>query len=113
MKTVITQVGSYVTSDAVADAVVEHWSALAEEMRSDVVEMPVVGLGGGSTHVRLALGATMPIAVSDADQVAGFDDDGAAERLSERTRSLSPRAGAPFTHAELSGVLTAWDDSPF
>ncbi|MBT2476268.1 hypothetical protein J7E68_17240 [Microbacterium sp. ISL-103] len=97
MKSLITQVGTYLTGDATADAVLEYWMALAEERRSDVVEIPVVGPAGGRSSVRVTLGAMLPIAVMHADlppQIGG--DDVAAEGIRGRARALIPTATSAF-----------------
>jgi len=109
MKTLITQVGSYLTGDAVADAVVQYWLALAEERRADIIDIPVVGSDGRRSHVRLALGATLPIAVVDADPIDGYDDHDAARILLARIPSLSPDGGTAFDPGDLSGVHDEWD----
>lgn len=106
MKTLITQVGTYLTGDATADAVVHYWLALTEERRSDVVEIPIVGSGGERSHVRLALGTMLPIAVIDADLAPEIDDDEvAARRLLARASSLTPTTDPAFTPSEVPGSL--------
>ncbi|WP_091228093.1 hypothetical protein [Microbacterium sp. 3J1] len=109
MKTLITQVGTYVTGDAVADAVVQHWLALTEERRGDVVEIPFVGPDGRRSRVRLAMGAALPIAVVDAETVDGFDDEAAAHALLNRTHSLSPSASVGFDAGDLPDVHSEYD----
>jgi len=55
MKSLVTALGSYVTGDEIADAVLDYGHALTLEQRTDLVDIPVVG-DGGSTRLRLAIG---------------------------------------------------------
>lgn len=112
MKTLITQVGTYLTGDATADAVVQYWLALAEERRNDIVKIPIVGSGGERTNVRLALGAMLPIAVVDAGLAPEIDDDdGAARRILERAHALTPKAGPAFEPGEEPEQPDGYDSS--
>lgn len=109
MKTLITQVGSYLTGDATADAVVQYWLALVEERRADIIDIPMVDSDGRRSHARLTLGATLPIAVVDADPMDGFDDEDAARTLLARIPSLSPSGGTVFGPGDLPGAHGEWD----
>jgi hypothetical protein len=112
MKTLVTQVGSYLTGDATADAVVEYWLALTEERRADVIEIPIVGSGGERSNVRLALGAMLPIAVIDAGLAPQIEDDeGAARRVLARAHSLTPKAVPAFEPGEVPEPLDGYDAS--
>lgn len=112
MKNIITQVGTYITGDDVADAVAKYWLALTEDRRADVVDIPIVGPSGGRSRVRLALGAMLPLAIVDAEPVHKFDDDGAADLLLARARSLSPSTGLPFAPDDIPCASGGYD-SPF
>ncbi|MDQ0729134.1 hypothetical protein [Microbacterium sp. W4I20] len=101
MKTVITQVGTYTTTDKVADALMHYWTALMEERRGDVIDLPIMDSHGKRSHVRLAVNGNMPIAVADADSSHEFDDDEAADRLLARARSLSPITVSPFAPEDM------------
>lgn len=112
MKTLVTQVGTYLTGDATADAVVRYWLALAEERRNDIIEIPIVGSGGERSNVRLALGAMLPIAVVDAGLAPEIDDDeGAARRLLARAHALTPKAGPAFEPGDALEPLDGFDSS--
>lgn len=111
MKTLITQVGTFTTGDAVADAVVQYWLALTEERRADLVEIPIVGSNGAPSHVQLTLGPSLPLAVVDADQVRGFDDDDAADLVLAQLRSLSLSVSAPFGPGDLPDLPNGYDNS--
>lgn len=110
MKTLITQVGSYVTGDAVADAVVQYWLALVAERRADVVDIPIIDPGGRRSNVRLTLTSTSALAVVDADPVPDFDDDLAVSRLLAQVSSLTPRAHAAFGPGELPEAFSGYDE---
>ena len=106
MKRLITQVGTYLTGDATADAVVHYWLALTEERRSDVVEIPIVGSGGERSNVRLTLGSMLPIAVIDADLAPELDDDEASARqLLARASSLTPATDPAYTPRAIPGLI--------
>ncbi|AKV85731.1 hypothetical protein AKG07_04845 [Microbacterium sp. CGR1] len=106
MKSLITQVGTYLTGDATADAVLEYWKALAEERRSDVVEIPVVGPAGGRSSVRVTLGAMLPIAVVHAELSPQIeDDDKAAVGIRARAHALTPTATSAFDSADVPEVF--------
>lgn len=109
MKILVTQVGTYVTGDAVADAVMEYWLALTEERRADVVDIPTVGSDGRESLVRVTLGAALPMAVLDADMTHGLDDAGAAEHVRVRLRSLNPPARAAFDLDEVPDAHSDYD----
>lgn len=112
MKSLITQVGTYLTGDATAHAVLEYWVALAEERRSDVVEIPVIGSSGGRSSVWLTLGAMVPIAVVPADLAPQIeDDDGAADRIRALAQALVPTATAAFDAADVRAVFDVECDS--
>ncbi|MEV7608845.1 hypothetical protein AB0N61_05120 [Microbacterium sp. NPDC089320] len=112
MKSLITQVGTYVTGDATADAVLEYWAALAEEGRSDVIEVPIVGPAGGRSRVRVTLGAMFPIAVLHAELSPPIEDDeGAADEIRARTRALVPTATSAFDSGDVREVFDPECDS--
>lgn len=103
MKSLITQVGTYLTGDATAEAVLEYWIALSEERRSDVVEVPVVGSAGGRSSVRLTLGSMLPIAVMPADLSPQIDgDDDAAAGIRARAQAVTPAATTAFDSDEVA-----------
>lgn len=111
MKTLITQVGSYLTGDATADAVAQYWLALAEDQRADIVEIPIVDSAGVRASVRLAIGTMLPLAIVDADLAPQVDDDeGAARHLLARARALTS-AGPAFEPGEVSDSLRDGYDS--
>jgi hypothetical protein len=110
MKRLITQVGTYITGDATARAVVQYWQALTQERRADVVDIPIVSAAGEQSHVCLALGMMVPFAVIDADSTAEIDDDErAAHRLLARSRSLTAEASPAFAPGEVPDAPAAYD----
>lgn len=42
MKLITTALGSYLTGDDIADAVLEYGHALARDQRTDLIEIPIV-----------------------------------------------------------------------
>nr|WP_201469917.1 hypothetical protein [Microbacterium hydrocarbonoxydans] len=109
MKSLITPVGTYLTGDATADAVLEYWMLLAEERRSDVIDIPVVGPSGGASSLRLALSATLPIAVIHADLSPQIDDVDAADAIMARAHALTPTATAAFEMSDIPRALGEYD----
>ena len=78
-----------VTSDAVADEVIEYAAALAMSARADVVDIPSAAHRG---PVRLLLGPAIPISVVPApDDAVQPEDPGLVAELQRRTAAV--RAG--------------------
>lgn len=69
MKSLVTALGSYVTGDEIADAVLDYGHALTLEQRTDLIDIPVLG-DGGSTRLRLAVGWLIQL------HTLGVDADG-------------------------------------
>ena len=101
MKTLITQVGTYLTGDAIADAVLKYWLALAHEHHADVVDVPIVTTDGEPSRVRLALSGLSPIAVVDSNRPDEHTDEIAVAHLAARARAVTPRGSATFSPEEV------------
>lgn len=97
MKTLITGVGSYLTGDAIAVAVLEYWRRLAEHHLVDLVDLPFRREDGSRARVQLTIGWASELAAVDSASGgspeladAAFVDD-----LERRTRSRARVAEHP------------------
>jgi hypothetical protein len=63
--------GTFVTSDRIADALLEYAAALANAARASIVDVPVVGDG----HIRMLIGPASQV-MSQATEDASLEPDG-------------------------------------
>ena len=105
MKMLITQVGSYLTGDAIAEAVFDYWAALTRERRADVVRVPIMTIDGERSYVSLTIGWMTSLAAVDRDDMADLEDGEAVRVLAAKTRGLHPngdRSMQPSDVADMS-----------
>ena len=100
MKTLITEVGAYLTGDAIADAVLEYWLELTREHRADILDVPIVTVDGEHSHVRLAVGWMTALAVVDTRYAPEFHDADAVAELHHRASALTPGGDGIFSPDE-------------
>lgn len=82
---------SFITSDAVADALLDLTAALGRTGGSDAVEVPTVDGAGAADMVRLVLGpASQLVAAPHRSDFPEPDHGDAVEDLLARTRLLGP-----------------------
>jgi hypothetical protein len=55
------------TSDDVADAVIEYAAALSSGDRSDTIEVPAIAVDGTMTTTKILIGPTSELVIEDAD----------------------------------------------
>lgn len=60
MKLIATTLGSYITGDEIADAVLEYGHALARDQATDVIDIPVV-VDHSTARLRLTVGWLVPL----------------------------------------------------
>jgi hypothetical protein len=104
MKRLVTSLGSYLTSDETADALLGYAQILADCHSSEVVEVPVL-LDGGRRHLRLSIGWLIPLHAVDVDSAEDGRLDGEAlDALRARIahRSASSPASQPFEPFEIA-----------
>lgn len=102
MKALTTRVGTYVTGDAVADAVLEYALALARARQIDLVDVPFRAADGEIARVRFRIGWMTDVdAVADGRRGPEVTDDAATAELRARERALHPHGDAPFAADEL------------
>lgn len=96
MKLLTTALGSYLTGDEIADAVLEYSHALAHDQRTDLIEIPVV-VDHSTTQLRLTVGWTVQLhTLGAATDHAELVDDEVTRSLRERTDQRMGRdAGDP------------------
>lgn len=108
MKTLITPVGSYLTSDAMADAAMQYWAALGAEGCYGIADIAILDARGAPAHLRLGLGGATTLAVIDADTTLALIDSDAAEALLARTRTLTRSAHGALSDQDIA-TLSSYD----
>ena len=104
MKMLITEVGSYLTENAIADAVFDYWLALTREHRADVVRVPIMSFNGTTSHVSLTIGWMTSLAAIDRNDMADLEDGEAVARLADKARALQPNGDRPMASADVSDM---------
>lgn len=95
MKILITALGSYLTGDEIADAVLEYAQALADERATDVVDIPISG-DGGSMRLRMSVGWLVQVHAMDAEtEGSELTDPATSTRLRERATRLTVHRMSP------------------
>jgi hypothetical protein len=84
MKLLTTALGSYLTGDEIAHAVLEYGHALAQNQRMDLVDIPVI-VDEITTRLRFAVGWSVQL------HVLGIQHDGAELLDREAVKSLRAR----------------------
>lgn len=102
MKLITTALGSYLTGDDIADAVLEYGHALARDQRTDLIEIPIV-VDHSTTQLRLTVGWTIQLhAIGATSTRPELIDEDLTESLRARTgrslghESADPRATEPW-----------------
>jgi hypothetical protein len=103
MKELLTRVGTYATTDVVADAVMKYALALARAHRLDVVDIPFLADDGKARLVQLRIGWMVDIdAVGAVSGVEG-SEEAVTDDLRRRERALVVHGDEPLTD-ELLGM---------
>ena len=98
MKALTTRVGSYVTGDAVADAVLSYALALARARQLDVVDLPFIAGGGEVARVKMMVGWMVDIdAVSRGHGDPELTDSALTDDLKAREGSLHAHGNTPLS----------------
>jgi len=111
VKILATQVGTFQTTGAVADAVLAYWLTLTEDNRSDVVEVPYVTETGTCSRASITLSPATGLATLDAAAVAPgavLDDASALVDLRSRIRAAHLPAQGMSCQPPPSALL--WDE---
>jgi hypothetical protein len=112
MKALTTRVGTYVTGDAVADAVLSYALALARVQAVDVVEIPFRLATGAVSHVQLRLGWLVDL---DCVSEGGLSERELIDRvvvtdLRARELALHPSGDTSFRTGEMPAVMGGLDE---
>jgi hypothetical protein len=112
MKALSTRVGTYVTGDAVADAVLGYALALARVQSLDLVEIPFRAANGAVSRVQLRLGWLVDL---DCVSHGGLPeseliDGNLIADLSARVLALHPNGGGSFGTGEMPSVIGGLDE---
>lgn len=83
----------FMTSDAIADAVLRYSAALAEGRNAATIDVPIIGRDGTASSAAFLLGPASQIVSRDFEtDIAEPDDPELVERLEALTRELHPTA---------------------
>ena len=112
MKALTTRVGTYVTGDAVADAVLSYALALARAQALDLVDIPFRAASGAVSRVQLRLGWLVDL---DCVSHGGLPeseliDGNLITDLSARELALHPNGGASFATGEMPTAMGGLDE---
>lgn len=112
MKALTTRVGTYVTGDAVADAVLNYALALARAGSIDLVDIPFRTASGVVSRVQLRLGWLVDMdSVSEGGSAENeLTDTALLADLRTRERALRPRGDAPFQAGEMPALMGALEE---
>lgn len=106
MKALTTRVGTYVTGDAVADAVLDYGLALARARQVDLVDVPFRATGGEIARVQFRIGWMSDVdVVNDGHRGPEVTDDAATAELRARERALHPRGDTPLAAEEVLSLI--------
>lgn len=105
MREVVYAGGSFVTSDEIAEALLDYASELANVERAATIRVPAVGAVGDTREVTVVIGPASQL-MSETVESAVTPPDGATfvADIAERTRELHRHRGMPPT-----GSLVDWD----
>jgi hypothetical protein len=102
MKALTTRVGTYVTGDAVADAVLSYALALARLQRLDLVDVPFLGENGEMARVRLRVGWMVDMdAVSHQEHEPELTAPAVTDDLRAREFALHSHGDTPLAAGDL------------
>jgi hypothetical protein len=109
MKLLTVGTRTYLTGDAIADAVIHYGVALANEHRVDLVDFPFVREDGVPSQVSLTVGLHIVLG-AETCRTSGDElvDTAASNAITSRQRGLVPRGDTPFDMSDLSVV--PWGD---
>jgi hypothetical protein len=102
MKTLKTRVGTYVTGDDVADAVLSYSLALARLQRLDLVDLPFRAENGDLARVQLRVGWMVDMdAVNDGERKPELIEPAVIDDLKAREVALQSHGDTPLVAEEL------------
>jgi len=105
MKTINYAGGAVLTSDAIADAVVDYAAALAKAGSSEELTIPVVLEDGSSSEASLLLGpASQLVASPELDPHGELADDALVDEIRARTEALGPLRAVPVDPSEVDVI---------
>ena len=112
MKALTTRVGTYVTGDAVADAVLRYALALARMHALDLVEIPFRSAGGAVSRVQFRLGwlVDMDVVSQGGPAESELIDGAVITELRARELSLHPNGNASLRTGEIPAVIGPLDE---
>ncbi|PYY33304.1 hypothetical protein DEJ16_14005 [Curtobacterium sp. MCJR17_055] len=110
MKTIHYDNTVILTSDDVADAVIEYAAALSGGDRADTVAVPSVAEDGTMTTTKILIGPSSEVVVADAEEdELELENDEFVARLRAAARTFGHDT---VIHADTRSDLTTGDDEP-
>ena len=107
MKRIFYASGSFLTSDAIADALLGYADALAHNVGSDVVEFPIVLPNGARGTATTLIGPASQVATATEDsELPEPDDNGLVLEITRLTRQL----GTPRPQVQPEGEIDTKPD---
>ena len=112
MKLLINRLGSYLTGDDLADAVINYGLALARQRQLDLVDVPYRRHDGSIARVRMTVGwRSDTSAVEFASSRAAHDDElvepGTTLAMYDKAAAVGVTRATPFSAAEAAQL--DWD----
>lgn len=96
MREVVYAGGSFITSDEIAEALLEYAAELANLERAATIEVPAVGASGESRDVRIVVGPASQLLSEPVESAVNAPDATAfMTDVEERTRELRRHHGMP------------------
>ena len=105
MKKIVYGAAGVVTSDAIADAVMQYARALALGVKADLVEIPVRTESGGREYATMLLGpASQIISMPTEAEEGELNDKAVVEDLTAKTRKLGAPVPLPYTPNDFDDI---------
>ncbi|MDY0910902.1 hypothetical protein [Microbacterium sp. CFBP9034] len=107
MKALTNRVGTFLTGDEIADAVMEYSGALAQEHRTEVVELPFITGSGDVGHVKMLIGWQSDVtAIREGHHHREMVDDELADALRRSAATVrGPSGDTPFSARDLESLV--------
>ncbi|WP_127476080.1 hypothetical protein [Microbacterium sulfonylureivorans] len=111
MKTLTNRAGTYSTGDEIADAVMDYSGALAEERRTEVVDIPFVATSGVIRRVQILIGWRVEVnSVHHGGSPRELVDEELSGMLRRKAEAVrSPSGDTPFTDDDIARFFGASD----
>jgi hypothetical protein len=111
MKLITSRVGSYLTGNEIADAVMRYGLALARKQQLDLIEIPFISNDGSVRRAQFTIGGQVETAaVSRAEPRDELVESDTAQLLNDKAESVGVIVARPFSTEELADFATTQID---